>query len=325
MVEGQVRLQGDRVHGVRRTRGCLRRRREPRDHRRWRQRLPRRRRGRVGREGRTAAERRGAAPPVRRGRPPHDPGALFRAGERAEAGRDAARRRRIRRREPAMSEPAKNFALTGVAGFVAPRHLKAIKDTGNRLVAAVDPHDAVGVLDRYAFDVRFFTEFERFDRHLEKLRRGPEEQRVHYVSICSPNYLHDAHIRLALRVGADVVCEKPLVINPWNLDALQELEHETGQKVNTVLQLRLHPSLIALRERIRSESTHTQHVVCLTYVTTRGAWYDVSWKGSDERSGGIVTNIGIHFFDLLLWLFGGVQDCAVHLRDSRRVGGALEL
>jgi len=218
-----------------------------------------------------------------------------------------------------------NFALTGAAGYVAPRHLNAINDTGNRLVAAVDPHDAVGVLDRYSFNVRFFTEIERFDRHLEKLRRGPAAERVHFVSICSPNYLHDAHIRLALRVGADVICEKPLVINPWNLDALQELEHETGQKVNTVLQLRLHPSLIALRERIRSESTHTQHVVCLTYVTARGGWYGVSWKGSEERSGGLITNIGIHFFDLLLWLFGPVVDCQLHLKSAARVGGYIEL
>jgi UDP-N-acetyl-2-amino-2-deoxyglucuronate dehydrogenase len=223
-----------------------------------------------------------------------------------------------------MSEP-RNFAVTGIAGFVAPRHLKAIKDTGNRLVAAIDPHDAVGVLDRYSFGVRFFTEIERFDRHLEKLRRGADAERVHYVSICSPNYLHDAHIRLALRVGADVICEKPLVINPWNLDALQELEHETGHRVHTVLQLRLHPSLIALRDRIRAEASSAQRDVCLTYVTARGAWYDVSWKGSDERSGGLITNIGIHFFDLLLWLFGPVVDCQLHLKDPKRMGGYIEL
>lgn len=222
-----------------------------------------------------------------------------------------------------MSEP-RNFAVTGIAGFVAPRHLKAIKDTGNRLVAAVDPHDAVGVLDRYSFGARFFTEIERFDRHLEKLRRGPDSERVHYVSICSPNYLHDAHIRLALRVGAHVICEKPLVINPWNLDALQELEHETGYRVNTVLQLRLHPSLIALRDRLRAAGS-AQHDVCLTYVTARGAWYDVSWKGSEERSGGLITNIGIHFFDLLLWLFGPAVDAQVHLRDPKRMGGYIEL
>src|SRR5438445_7568097 len=160
---------------------------------------------------------------------------------------------------------ARNFALTGAAGYIAPRHLEAIKDTGNRLVAAVDPHDAVGILDRYSFDVRFFTEIERFDRHLEKLRRGPEAQRVEYVSICSPNYLHDAHIRLALRVGADAVCEKPLVINPWNLDALQELEQETGRRVHTVLQLRLHPALVALKARL--SKTPGRRSVCVTYVT----------------------------------------------------------
>ncbi len=224
-----------------------------------------------------------------------------------------------------MSASPKNFALTGVAGFVAPRHLKAIKDTGNRLVAAVDPHDAVGVLDRYSFDVRFFTEIERFDRHLEKLRRGPDASRVDYVSICSPNHLHDAHIRLALRVGAHAICEKPLVINPWNLDALQDLERETGRRVHTVLQLRLHPQLIALRERLRAEPPDGRHEVSLTYITARGRWYDVSWKGSAERSGGIVTNIGIHFFDLLLWLFGAATACEVHVRDDHRVGGFLEL
>ncbi|HXD72129.1 MAG TPA: Gfo/Idh/MocA family oxidoreductase [Vicinamibacterales bacterium] len=218
-----------------------------------------------------------------------------------------------------------NFAMTGVAGFVAPRHLKAIKDTGNRLVAAVDPHDAVGVLDKYAFDVRFFTEIERFDRHLEKLRRGPAADRVEYVSVCSPNYLHDAHIRLALRVGAHVICEKPLVINPWNLDALQDLERETGRRVNTVLQLRLHPQLIALRQRLQAEARTDPHDVCLTYITARGSWYDVSWKGSEERSGGLVTNIGIHFFDLLIWLFGGLVASEVHHRDGRRMAGYLQL
>src|SRR3954470_23165313 len=160
----------------------------------------------------------------------------------------------------------KNFAVTGVGGFVAPRHLKAIHDTGNRLVAAADPHDAVGILDRFSFDVRFFTEIERFDRHLEKLRRGPEEQRIHYVSICSPNYLHDAHIRLALRVGAHAICEKPTVINPWNLDALEELEHETGHRVFSVLQLRLHPALIALKDKLAADRAH--HDVALTYITS---------------------------------------------------------
>ena len=224
-----------------------------------------------------------------------------------------------------VSLPPRNFALTGAAGYVAPRHFKAIRDTGHRLIAAVDPHDAVGVLDRFGFDVRFFTEFERFDRHLEKLRRGPEIERVNYVSICSPNYLHDAHIRLALRIGADAICEKPLVINPWNLDALRELGQETGQRVNTVLQLRLHPELRALRDRLRLQRSSAQHEVCLTYVSARGRWYDVSWKGSEERSGGIVTNIGIHLFDLMLWLFGPVVESEVHLRALRRMSGHVEL
>jgi UDP-N-acetyl-2-amino-2-deoxyglucuronate dehydrogenase len=218
----------------------------------------------------------------------------------------------------------KNFAITGVAGYIAPRHLQAIRDTGNRLIAAIDPHDAVGVLDRYSFDLRFFTEIERFDRHLEKLKRGPEAGRVHYVSICSPNYLHDAHIRLALRVGAHALCEKPLVINPWNLDALTDLERETGRRIWTVLQLRVHPQLVALRERLLANRGR-RHNVCLTYVTGRGRWYDVSWKGLEDRSGGIVTNIGIHFFDLLVWLFGDVANCHVHLREGRRAAGFLEL
>ncbi|HEV2984248.1 MAG TPA: Gfo/Idh/MocA family oxidoreductase [Vicinamibacterales bacterium] len=224
-----------------------------------------------------------------------------------------------------VASAPRNFALTGAAGYIAPRHLQAIRDTGNRLVAAVDPHDAVGVLDRFGFDVRFFTEIERFDRHLEKLRRGPSEDRVHYVSICSPNYLHDAHIRLALRGGAHAICEKPLVINPWNLDALRELEEETGGRVNTVLQLRLHPDLIALRRHLQQQGGADRHEVSLTYVTARGRWYDVSWKGSEERSGGIVTNIGIHLFDLLLWLFGPVVRCDVHLREARRMAGFIEL
>jgi UDP-N-acetyl-2-amino-2-deoxyglucuronate dehydrogenase len=218
----------------------------------------------------------------------------------------------------------RNFAVTGVAGFVAPRHLKAIHDTGNRVVAAVDPHDAVGLLDRFGFDVRFFTEFERFDRHLEKLRRGPEAERVHYVSVCSPNYLHDAHMRVALRVGADAICEKPLVINPWNLDALQELEEETGRRAYTVLQLRLHPALMAFRDRLNA-APQQRHTVQLSYLTARGRWYDVSWKGVEERSGGIDTNIGIHFFDLLVWLFGPVTKAEVQLREGKRAAGMLTL
>jgi len=219
---------------------------------------------------------------------------------------------------------ARNFAITGAAGYIAPRHLKAIQDTGNTLVAAVDPHDAVGVLDRFGFECRFFTEFERFDRHLERLRRGPEASRVHYLSVCSPNYLHDAHMRMALRAGADVICEKPLVINPWNLDGLEELERETGRRVSTILQLRVHPQLMALRERLLADGGR-RHAVRLTYITARGGWYHVSWKGNDERSGGIVTNIGIHFFDLLSWLFGPVTKSVVHLRERDRAAGVLQL
>ena len=218
-----------------------------------------------------------------------------------------------------------NFAILGVGGFVAPRHLTAIRDTGNALVAACDPHDAVGILDKFSFNVRFFTEYERFDRHLEKLRRGPADQRVHYLSICSPNYLHDAHVRLALRVGAAAICEKPLVIRPWNLDALESLESEYGTRVYTILQLRLHPQLVALRERLLREPATRRHSVELTYVTSRGPWYDISWKGVEERSGGVVTNIGIHFFDMLLWLFGAVRRSDVHLREPRRAAGFLEL
>lgn len=217
----------------------------------------------------------------------------------------------------------KNFAVIGVGGYVAPRHLRAIRDTGNRLVAAIDPKDSVGVLDQYSFDVKFFTEIERFDRYLEKLRRGPEENRIHYVSVCSPNYLHDAHCRLALRVGADVICEKPLVINPWNFDALQELEVETKHRINTVLQLRVHPELSRLRHSLQESSG--QHDVVLTYITSRGPWYHVSWKGQQDKSGGVATNIGVHFFDLLLWLFGSAGDIKVYHSDNQRMSGFIEL
>ena len=219
----------------------------------------------------------------------------------------------------------RNFAITGVGGYIAPRHLKAIRDTGNQLVAAVDPKDSVGLLDQYSFDVRFFTETERFDRHLEKLRRGPELSRVHYLSVCAPNYLHDAHCRLGLRAGADVICEKPLVINPWNLESLQEIETETGHRIWTVLQLRVHPKLIELRDRLLEDGSGRVHDVELTYVTSRGPWYDVSWKGMPERSGGVPTNLGTHFFDLLVWLFGVVVDCRVHISGGRRMAGFLAL
>lgn len=217
----------------------------------------------------------------------------------------------------------KNFAIIGVGGYIAPRHLRAIRDTGNRLLAATDPKDSVGILDQYSYDVKFFTEIERFDRYLEKLRRGSEDQRIDLVSVCSPNYLHDAHCRLALRVGADVICEKPLVINPWNLDALEEIEAETQRRVHTVLQLRVHPSLIQLRDSLLSSKT--VHDVELTYITSRGPWYQVSWKGDATKSGGVATNIGIHFFDLLMWLFGAVNGIKVYHTDHERMSGFMEL
>lgn len=218
-----------------------------------------------------------------------------------------------------------NFAITGVGGYIAPRHLAAISDTGNELVAAVDPNDSVGIIDRFFPNARFFTEFERFDRHCEKLRRINHDNRVQYLSICSPNYLHDAHVRFALRIGADAICEKPLVLNPWNIDALAELEQESGRKVHTVLQLRVHPNLMALKEKIDAESRNDKHVIVLTYVTSRGPWYQVSWKGQTDRSGGLTTNIGIHFFDLLIWLFGPVVESEVHVATPLHSGGYLEL
>lgn len=218
-----------------------------------------------------------------------------------------------------------NFAIIGVGGYIAPRHLKAIRDTGNRLVAAMDPKDSVGLLDQFSFDVKFFTEIERFDRHLEKLRRSQDQDRVEYVTVCSPNYLHDAHCRLAMRVGANVICEKPLVVNPWNLEPLQEIEVETGCKVNTILQLRVHPELLKLKARLEQESPDTKHEVVLTYVTSRGNWYHVSWKGQMEKSGGVAANVGVHFFDLLIWLFGPAHDTKVHLADAARMSGFIEL
>lgn len=217
-----------------------------------------------------------------------------------------------------------NFAVIGVGGFVAPRHLRAIRDTNNSLIAAVDPKDSVGILDQFGYDVSFFTEIERFDRHLEKLRRGPKENRIHYVSVCTPNYLHDAHCRLAMRVGADVICEKPLVINPWNLSRLEEIEMETGRKISTILQLRLHPALLALKEN-QSTKSGKQRDVVLTYIASRGIWYHISWKGQQEKSGGVATNIGIHFFDLLMWLFGSAGDVKLHHADDKRMSGFIEL
>jgi UDP-N-acetyl-2-amino-2-deoxyglucuronate dehydrogenase len=218
-----------------------------------------------------------------------------------------------------------NFGLIGAAGYIAPKHIQAIYDTNNTLVAATDPHDCVGGLDRYFPNAHFFTEIERFDRFLEKRRRCCESDQIHYVSICSPNYLHDAHVRLALRVKAHAICEKPLVISPWNLDSLEGLEAEHGRRVYNVLQLRLVPSLLALKESVDGQSAGHRADVCLSYVTRRGRWYDVSWKGAPEKSGGVAMNIGIHFFDVLLWLFGEVDACKVHLKTPRKMAGALEL
>ena len=219
----------------------------------------------------------------------------------------------------------KNFALIGAAGYIAPRHMKAIRDTGNRIVAAVDKSDSVGILDSYSYDVAFFTEFERFDRHAEKLRRQGGGGRIQYTSICSPNYLHDAHVRFSLRIGADAICEKPLVLNPWNLDALAELEQESGKRIYIILQLRVHPSIIALREKIRQAPAGKKYAIDLTYITSRGNWYFASWKGDASKSGGIATNIGVHFFDMLLWIFGGVQHHEVHVADDRKMAGFLGL
>ncbi len=219
----------------------------------------------------------------------------------------------------------KNFAILGVGGYIAPRHLQAIRDTGNQLIAAADPFDSVGILDRYFQDVRFFTEYERFDRHLEKLRRNHPEQKVDYLSICTPNYLHDAHCRLALRVGASAICEKPLVINPWNLDQLEALESESPGRIYTVLQLRVHPALLKIKKALEEEKSSTQHQVKITYITARGNWYDVSWKGSEEKSGGVATNIGIHFFDMIQWLFGEYGDIKVYLKEKGRMSGFVDL
>ena len=218
-----------------------------------------------------------------------------------------------------------NFALVGAAGFIAPRHMKAIADTGNQLVAAVDPHDSVGIIDQYFPEAAFFTEVERFDRFLEKRRRASEADRVHYLSICSPNYLHDAHVRLALRVGAHAICEKPLVISPWNLDQLAALEGEYGRRVYTVLQLRLLPELRELKRQIEARPTNERADVELTYVTARGRWYNVSWKGVPEKSGGLALNIGVHFFDLLIWLYGRPVSSRVFLARADRMSGVFEL
>jgi len=216
----------------------------------------------------------------------------------------------------------KKFALVGAAGYIAPRHMKAIRETGQDLVAAYDKNDSVGIIDSYFPNADFFTEFERFDRHLEKMRRSYTG--IEYLSVCSPNYLHDAHIRFGLRLGADVICEKPLVLNPWNIDALKEISMETGKKVNTILQLRLHPRVIELKNKIDSQKQAGKYDVDLTYITSRGKWYYSSWKGDDSKSGGIATNIGVHFYDLLGWLFGPVQEQKVHVKSHDRVAGYIE-
>ena len=220
----------------------------------------------------------------------------------------------------------KRFALIGAAGYIAPKHMKAIKETGNVLVAALDRCDSVGILDSYFPDADFFTEFERFDRHVDKLRR--KGKKLDYVSICSPNYLHDAHIRFALRNDADAICEKPLVLNPWNLDALEEIEKETGKKVYNILQLRVHPAIVSLKKRVEEESKEKKekYKIDLTYITSRGKWYFISWKGDINKSGGVATNIGIHFFDMLMWIFGGVKHYEVHYSEPlKKMAGYIEL
>lgn len=216
----------------------------------------------------------------------------------------------------------KKFAIVGAAGYIAPRHMKAIKDTGNRLVAAMDKNDSVGVIDSYFPDADYFTEFERFDRHVDLLRR--RSSAIDFVSICSPNYLHDSHMRFALRAGADAICEKPLVLNAHNIDGLQEIEADTGKTVNTILQLRVHPAIIALKEKVARQDSSTKYDVDLTYITSRGKWYLQSWKGEEPKSGGIATNIGVHFYDMLHFVFGDLQKNIVHLNEVTKASGYLE-
>ena len=217
----------------------------------------------------------------------------------------------------------KNFLLIGAAGYIAPRHLKAIKETGSNLIAALDPYDGAGILDSYFPEADFFTEFERFDRHVDKLRR--KEVGIDYVSVCSPNFLHDSHIRFGLRTGADVICEKPIVLNPWNVDALSEIEHETGKNIYNILQLRLHPSVIELKNKIENGPEDKIYDIDLSYITARGHWYYTSWKGDIAKSGGVASNIGVHFFDMLIWIFGEVQSNIVHLHEHDRAAGFLQL
>lgn len=216
------------------------------------------------------------------------------------------------------------FGLIGASGYIAPRHMKAIKETGNNLLAALDPFDSVGIIDSYFPDADFFTEPERFDRHMDKLRRIGGKT-MDYVSICSPNYLHDSHIRMTLRNQAHAICEKPLVLNPWNVDALAEIEKETGRKIFNILQLRHHHAVVSLKEKIEKGPADKKHDIDLTYITSRGSWYFYSWKGNHEKSGGIATNIGVHFFDMLTWIFGNVQQNVVHLSAKNKAAGFLEL
>jgi UDP-N-acetyl-2-amino-2-deoxyglucuronate dehydrogenase len=222
-----------------------------------------------------------------------------------------------------MTESPKNFGIIGVAGYIAVRHLHAIKETGNNLLASLDKFDSVGRIDSYFPESDFFVEFERFDRHFDKLKRTGTK--IDYVSICSPNYLHDSHIRFALRHQAEAICEKPIVLNPWNVDALQEIENETGHKIYTVLQLRLHPKLLELREKIKNRPRDKIYDIDMTYVTSRGNWYSISWKGDIQKSGGVATNIGIHFFDMLSWIFGDTRKNIVHKSEPHKAAGYLEL
>ena len=217
----------------------------------------------------------------------------------------------------------KNFTLIGAAGYIAPRHMKAIKETGNNLIAAYDPYDGVGIMDSHFPDAHFFTEFERFDRHIEKLKRSGTK--IDYVSICSPNYLHDSHIRYGLRIGADVICEKPLVLNPWNVDALIELEEEYNNKVHTILQLRHHEAILELKDKIANGPADKVYDIDLTYITSRGNWYYTSWKGDESKSGGIASNIGVHFFDMLQWIFGPMQSFSVNEKTKDTNSGKLKL
>ena len=222
-----------------------------------------------------------------------------------------------------MPGKKKNFALIGVAGYIAERHLRAIKDTNNNLLASLDKFDCVGKIDSYFPNSDFFTEYERFDRHIDKIKR--EGIKLDYVSICTPNYLHDSHIRFALRQGADAICEKPVVLNPWNIEALQEIEKETGRKVNNILQLRLHPALIELKKKVDNGPKDKIYNIDLSYITSRGNWYFISWKGDIHKSGGIATNIGVHFYDMLTWIFGDVEDNVVHISQESKAAGYLKL